>query len=59
MWAAYKGNLTMVKILVENGAALLKSKNDGLTILHISASMGDLNIIDYVIKNKSTDSIDI
>jgi ankyrin repeat protein len=59
MWAAYKGNLPMVKALVENGASLLKSKDDGLTLLHISASLNDVHVLDYAIKNRNTESIDI
>ena len=30
--------MTVVKLLVDNGATLLKAKGDGMTILHVAAS---------------------
>jgi ankyrin repeat protein len=38
MWAATKKHMTVVKLLVENGADLLKPKGDGMNILHVAAS---------------------
>jgi len=59
LWAAAKKDLTMVKFLVEHGAQILKSKKDGLTILHIASSQGDIHVLDYAIKVKESASIDV
>jgi ankyrin repeat protein len=50
MWAATKKHMTVVKLLVENGATLLKSKGDGMNILHVAASHNDIHMLDYAIK---------
>lgn len=49
----------MVKFLVDNGAHLLKPKRDGMTILHVAASNNDVHVLDYVLQNNETKSIDI
>ena len=49
----------MTKLLVQNGASLLKPKKDGMNILHASASFNDIHILDFAIRNKETKSIDI
>lgn len=57
--------MTIVKLLVENGATLLKAKGDGMNILHVAASHNDIHMLDYAIKvvstqqEKSTDFIDM
>ena len=49
----------MVKFLVDNGAYLLKPKKDGVTVLHLSASVNDIHTLDFAIRAKDTNSIDI
>jgi hypothetical protein len=49
----------MVKALVESGAQILKPRNDGATILHISTCLNDVHTLDYAIKAKNTQSIDL
>lgn len=49
----------MTKLLVESGAALLKPKKDGITILHSAASFNDIHILDYAIRVKDTKTIDL
>jgi ankyrin repeat protein len=52
LWAASRGDLDVIKGLVENGASLLKPRKDGITVLHIGAVNNDLHVLDYVIKTK-------
>jgi ankyrin repeat protein len=59
LWAASQKDLTMVKYLHENGAALLQPKKDGFTSLHVASSHNDVHVLDYVIKKKETPSIDL
>jgi ankyrin repeat protein len=59
LWATMTKNIDMVKLLVNNGASILKPKKDGLTILHVAATINDVRILDYAIKNKQTRAIDI
>ena len=59
MWAASKEDTAMVKLLAGYGAHLLKPDKDGLTLLHISAGLGDVRTLDYIIKQKQTNSIDL
>lgn len=42
--------MTVVKLLVENGAEILKPKADGMTVLHVAASQNDIHMLDYAIK---------
>ena len=49
MWAATSKNIEMVHMLAENGANLMKPKKDGLTIMHIAASINDIHVLDYVL----------
>jgi ankyrin repeat protein len=53
LWAATKKHMTIVKLLVESGATLLKPKADGMTILHVAASQNDIHMLDYTIKTLS------
>ena len=41
--------MTVVKMLVEGGAQLLKPKADGMTILHVAASSNDIHMLDYAL----------
>lgn len=59
LWAAARGELECVEALVDNGASLLKPRKDGVTILHVSACANDLYVLNYAIKKKQTNSIDI
>ena len=39
----------MIKIMVENGATLMKPKrDDGLTSVHFAASNNDIHLLDYI-----------
>ena len=49
LWAATRKHMTIVKMLVESGATLLKPKGDGLTILHVAASYNDIHMLDFAI----------
>lgn len=42
--------MTVVKLLVENGAEILKPKADGMTVLHVAASQNDIHMLDYAVK---------
>ncbi len=46
--------MTVVKMLVENGATLLKSKGDGMNIMHVAASHNDIHMLDFTIKQLAT-----
>jgi hypothetical protein len=59
LWAAAEADLEMVKTLVDNGAHILKPKKDGLTVMHLSAYIGDVRMLDFAIKVKETKSIDL
>ena len=50
MWAATKKHMTVVRLLVENGASIMKGKGDGMNILHVAASHNDIHMLDYTIK---------
>ena len=45
LWAASRGDIDMIKVLVDNGASLLKPRVDGVTILHIGACANDLPLL--------------
>ncbi|CDW79760.1 ankyrin repeat protein [Stylonychia lemnae] len=59
LWASSQKNVSMVKFLHENGAELLQPKKDGFTSLHVASSGNDVHTLDYVIKKKETNSIDL
>jgi len=59
LWAATRKDLSVVKLLVNNGASILKPKSDGMTIMHIAASQNDIHMLDYAIKMKETPTIDL
>jgi hypothetical protein len=42
--------MTVVKILVDSGASLLKAKGDGMSVLHVAASSNDIHMLDYSIR---------
>ena len=39
----------MIKLLVDNGANILKAKKDGLTSMHFAASNNDIHFLDYIL----------
>lgn len=47
---SHKQDLRMIKLLVESGASLLKSKKDGLTSVHFAASNNDIHFLDYIME---------
>jgi ankyrin repeat protein len=49
----------MIKALVENGAQVLKPRVDGITALHLAAVTNDVFVLDYVLKTKQTNSVDM
>ncbi len=58
MWAAARGEIEIVKSLVDSGAQILKPRKDGVTVLHLAASANDVHILDYALKTKQTRSVD-
>lgn len=42
--------MTIVKMLVDSGASIMKAKGDGMTVLHVAASSNDIHLLDYAIK---------
>lgn len=46
---SHKQDLRLIKLLVENGANLLKPKKDGLTSMHFAASNNDIHFLDYIL----------
>jgi len=51
--AAFDGNLRQITRLVENGINVNDADYDGRTALHLSASEGQLAIVEYLIKAKA------
>jgi hypothetical protein len=50
--------MTIVKLLVDNGAQILKPKGDGMNVLHVAASSNDIHLLDYAIKEISRQAKD-
>jgi len=51
LWnAAWRGNLQRVQQLVEQGADIEASNNEGLTLLHSAVYHGRLNILQYLVE---------
>ena len=47
-----KTDLRLIKLLVENGADLMKAKkNDGLASVHFAASNNDVHLLDYILNS--------
>ena len=45
-----KSDLRLIKLLVENGANLMKAKkDDGLVSIHFAASNNDVHLLDYIL----------
>jgi len=45
-----KSDLRLIKLMVENGADLLKpKKDDGLAPIHFAASNNDVHFVDYIL----------
>jgi len=42
--------MTIVKMLVDSGAQIMKPKGDGMNVLHVAASSNDIHMLDYAIK---------
>ena len=59
LWAAARGELEIIRILVENGAQVLKPRSDGITALHLAAATNDVHVLDYVLRTKTTSSVDM
>ncbi|CAI2374403.1 unnamed protein product [Moneuplotes crassus] len=59
LWATAKNNFGMVKKLYKLGGNMIKPKKDGLTCLHISATNNNVHILNYLLENRPTKSIDI
>ena len=48
-WAAKKGNMNIVEILLDRGIEINSKTNDGETALHIAASSGNMNIVEILL----------
>ena len=48
--------MTIVKMLVDSGASIMKPKGDGMNVLHVGASSNDIHLLDYAIKQVQTQS---
>lgn len=59
LWATARGELEALQELVESGAQVLKPRKDGVTTLHLAACTNDVPVLNYVLKAKSTSSIDM
>ena len=52
-----KSDLRLIKLMVENGAQLLKPKtDDGLTSIHFAASNNDVHLLDYILSESGENS---
>jgi ankyrin repeat protein len=52
-----KSDLQVLKLLIENGAHILKpSENDGMTALHIAAGSNDIHLLDFLLTELGEDA---
>ena len=51
-WAAYQGDLNEIKRLVANGVDLNETDYDGRTCIHLAASEGREEVIQYLLAKK-------
>jgi len=49
-YAAYHANLSMVKLLVEQGALLTTSSQDKSTVLTVAAKCQALSVVQYILE---------
>jgi len=59
MWAAQKGNIETIQELVANGANVMKTKTDGISLYHMAASNNDVHLLDYAISLKAHTSLNL
>ena len=52
-------NLSMVKKLHKLGGNMMKPKRDGITCLHVAATNNDIHLLNFLLENRPTKSIDI
>ncbi len=57
LFAAYRGHLDIVRLLVERGADLNAANGSGQTALMIAASLGHTAVVDYLLKRKADVSV--
>ncbi len=59
-YASYKGNIEIIKILIENGAIVAETNNKGLNVMHMAAQGDQANSLIYFKEkyNLSYDKID-
>ena len=51
-WAAYQGDLTEIQRLVANGVNLDEADYDGRTCIHLAASEGKVDVVNFLIAKK-------
>lgn len=59
LWATARGELEALEELVKSGAQILKPRKDGVTTLHLAACTNDVHVLNYILKAKSTSSVDM
>ena len=59
-WAASRGRLDSVKLLIEEARVNPKQRNaEGLSPLHIAASNGHLEIVRYLVEERGMDPTEV
>jgi ankyrin repeat protein len=53
IWAAFDGNLPLLKFLIDNNADINTNNEEGQTPLHMSAMKGHLDCVKHLIDNKA------
>jgi ankyrin repeat protein len=59
LYAAYKGKLPVVKLLLKKGADIQARDNEGWTVLHCAADSEDAELVQYLLDNGALELLDI
>lgn len=54
-YAAFRGNMDVIKLLIENGAVIDTSNNEGLNVLHLGAQGNRTSVLIYFVEKYNLD----